>query len=143
MKVDFTDYEKSGSWDVIDVPGDIRVDEDKNTGYNNSRAYYTVHLRRKTLFYTVNLIIPSVLISCLSMVSFYLPTTAGEKITMTVSILLALVVFLQVVPVASFCSFYRAKQLGYCVLRSVRVCLSVRLSYACFVTKPNNALEIF
>jgi len=95
-QVDLTDYEKSGTWDVISVPAEINVTYDEKTKHNISRAYYNVHLRRKTLFYTVNLIIPSVLISCLSMVSFYLPTTAGEKITMSVSILLALVVFLQV-----------------------------------------------
>jgi len=95
LQVDLTDYEKSGSWDVYDVPGDIENTVDKKTGQNISRAIYTVKLRRKTLFYTVNLIVPSVLISILSMVSFYLPTTAGEKITMSLSILLALVVFLQ------------------------------------------------
>ena len=95
VKVDLTDYEKSGTWDVYDVPSRI-VSYDAKTGRNTSRAYYDVRLRRKTLFYTVNLIIPSVLISCLSMVTFYLPTTAGEKVTMSVSILLALVVFLQV-----------------------------------------------
>ena len=52
-------------------------------------------MRRKTLYYMTNLILPCVLISCLTMVVFYLPATAGEKVTFTVSILLALVVFLQ------------------------------------------------
>jgi len=102
MKVDLTDYEKSGTWDVIDVPARIKPHYDEKTGKNNSRAYYDITLRRKTLFYTVNLIIPSMLISLLSMVSFYLPTTAGEKVTMTVSVLLALIVFLQVGLVSSF-----------------------------------------
>jgi len=93
-----SDYEKSGTWDVYKVPAEIINSYDEKSGHNTSRAYYHIHLRRKTLFYTVNLIIPSVLISILSMVSFYLPTTAGEKVTMSVSILLALVVFLQVRP---------------------------------------------
>jgi nicotinic acetylcholine receptor, invertebrate len=68
----------------------------KDEGKMKSRAKYTIKMRRKTLFYTVNLIIPSVLVSSLSMVVFYLPATAGERITMSVSILLALVVYLQV-----------------------------------------------
>ncbi|CAF1314415.1 unnamed protein product [Didymodactylos carnosus] len=51
-------------------------------------------IRRKTLFYTINLIVPTVLISFLSIFVFYLPTDAGEKMTLSISILLALVVFL-------------------------------------------------
>lgn len=93
-KVDLTDYEKSGTWDVVDVPAEFLTYEKE--GQNISRAEYIIVLRRKTLFYAVNLILPCVLISMLTMVVFYLPTTAGEKITMSVSIFLALIVFLQV-----------------------------------------------
>jgi len=94
--VDLTDYEKSGTWDVVDVPAVFISKYDEKTGQNISCAEYTIVMRRKTLFYTVNLILPCVLISMLSMVVFYLPNTAGEKITMCVSIFLALIVFLQV-----------------------------------------------
>ena len=38
-------------------------------------------LRRKTLFYTVNLIIPCVGISFLTVLVFYLPSDSGEKVT--------------------------------------------------------------
>ena len=81
---------------MIDVPAKFRTWYDEKSGQNVSRAEYTVVMRRKTLFYAVNLILPCVLISMLSMFVFYLPATAGEKITMSVSIFLALIVFLQV-----------------------------------------------
>lgn len=91
-EVDLSDYEKSGTWDLVGIPGKLSVKKNMNKAF----VTYELKLRRKTLFYAVNLIIPSLLISVLSMVVFYLPSDAGEKTTMSVSILLALVVFLQV-----------------------------------------------
>ena len=41
-------------------------------------------LRRKTLFYTVNLIIPCVGISFLTVLVFYLPSDSGEKVRKTI-----------------------------------------------------------
>jgi hypothetical protein len=37
-------------------------------------------MRRKTLFYTVNLIIPCMGISFLTILTFYLPSDSGEKV---------------------------------------------------------------
>ena len=42
---------------------------------------FMMTLRRKTLFYTVNLIIPCVGISFLTVLVFYLPSDSGEKVT--------------------------------------------------------------
>lgn len=50
-------------------------------------------MRRKTLFYTVNLIIPCVGITFLTVLVFYLPSDSGEKCSLCVSILLSLTVF--------------------------------------------------
>ena len=41
---------------------------------------FIMTLRRKTLFYTVNLIIPCVGISFLTVLVFYLPSDSGEKV---------------------------------------------------------------
>lgn len=54
---------------------------------------FYITLRRKTLFYTVNLIIPCVGISFLSILVFYLPSDSGEKVSLSISILLSLTVF--------------------------------------------------
>ncbi|XP_035226033.1 acetylcholine receptor subunit beta-like 1 [Stegodyphus dumicola] len=96
--VDLSDYWKSGTWDIVEVPAFLNV-------YNNSKygkvtetdiSFY-ITIRRKTLFYTVNLILPTVLISFLCILVFYLPAEAGEKVTLGISILLSLVVFLLLV----------------------------------------------
>ena len=94
--VDVTNYEFSGTWDLTDCPGLINTTYDDDEGHSVTKTIYKVKLRRKTLYYAVNLIIPCALISSLSMIVFYLPSDAGEKATFSVSILLALVVYLQV-----------------------------------------------
>ncbi|KAL8602746.1 hypothetical protein ACOMHN_053147 [Nucella lapillus] len=95
-KLDLTDYLKSGTWDIIDCPGHISNMTDE-FGESKQIIVFTFKLRRKTLFYTVNLIIPCVLISFTSVCVFALPADAGEKITLCISVLLALVVFLLLV----------------------------------------------
>ncbi|XP_036336385.1 acetylcholine receptor subunit alpha-like 2, partial [Rhagoletis pomonella] len=55
--------------------------------------FFNITLRRKTLFYTVNLIIPCVGISYLSVLVFYLPADSGEKIALCISILLSQTMF--------------------------------------------------
>ena len=58
---------------------------------------FTLILRRKPLFYVVNLIIPCALISAMSMVEFILPCNSGEKVSLGITVLLSLTVFMLVV----------------------------------------------
>ena len=92
--VNLNDYTFSGTWTIVACPAYIR--ETKNTTEEETKEVFTffLKLRRKPLFYTVNMIVPCVLISFLSACVFYLPADAGEKMTMCISIMLALVVFI-------------------------------------------------
>ncbi|KAK7870124.1 hypothetical protein R5R35_011099 [Gryllus longicercus] len=93
MGIDLQDYYLSVEWDIMKVPA-----------VRNEKFYscceepypdiiFNITLRRKTLFYTVNLIIPCVGISFLSVLVFYLPSDSGEKVSLCISILLSLTVF--------------------------------------------------
>ncbi|KAJ3587456.1 hypothetical protein NHX12_011053 [Muraenolepis orangiensis] len=85
------DFKPSGEWDIISLPG--RKNEDpKDITYLD--ITYDFIIKRKPLFYTINLIIPCVLITSLAILVFYLPSDCGEKITLCISVLLALTVFL-------------------------------------------------
>eukprot|EP00094_Tigriopus_californicus_P003578 TCALIF_03441-PA protein Name:"Similar to nAChRbeta2 Acetylcholine receptor subunit beta-like 2 (Drosophila melanogaster)" AED:0.20 eAED:0.20 QI:178/0.77/0.7/1/0.88/0.8/10/0/416 len=74
-----------------DAEDDLMEGESKSKLLTDITFYMT--LRRKTLFYTVNLIIPCVGISFLTVLVFYLPSDSGEKVTLCISILLSLTVF--------------------------------------------------
>ncbi|XP_033932756.2 neuronal acetylcholine receptor subunit alpha-3 [Pseudochaenichthys georgianus] len=95
--INLKDFWESGEWTIIDAPGykhDIK--------YNCCEAIYTditysLYIRRLPLFYTVNMIIPCLLISLLTVLVFYLPSDCGEKITLCISVLLSLTVFLLVI----------------------------------------------
>ena len=96
LGMDLQEYYISTEWDVMSVPA-IR----------NEKYYpcceepyiditFTVGLRRKSLFYTVNVILPCVGISFLSVLVFYLPSDSGEKVTEIVNIQLRIkIIFIQ------------------------------------------------
>lgn len=78
--VDLSDYWKSGTWDIIEVPAYLNVYEGDGNHPTETDITFYIIIRRKTLFYTVNLILPTVLISFLCVLVFYLPAEAGEKV---------------------------------------------------------------
>uniref|UniRef100_A0A671K3U6 Cholinergic receptor, nicotinic, alpha 3 n=1 Tax=Sinocyclocheilus anshuiensis TaxID=1608454 RepID=A0A671K3U6_9TELE len=92
--INLKDFWESGEWTIIDAPGykhDIK--------YNCCEEIYTditysLYIRRLPLFYTINMIIPCLLISFLTVLVFYLLSDCGEKVTLCISVLLSLTVFL-------------------------------------------------
>lgn len=60
--------------------------------YYDLKFYF--HIRRRTLYYTYNVIIPCVMLSVLTCLTFYLPTESGEKVSLGLTVLLAFSVFM-------------------------------------------------
>ncbi|KAM6149288.1 neuronal acetylcholine receptor subunit alpha-6 [Erethizon dorsatum] len=96
-KVDMNDFWENSEWEIVDASGykhDIK--------YNCCEEIYTditysFYIRRLPMFYTINLIIPCLFISFLTVFVFYLPSNCGEKVTLCISVLLSLTVFLLVI----------------------------------------------
>ncbi|KAM3927505.1 neuronal acetylcholine receptor subunit beta-4 isoform 1-T1 [Leptodactylus fuscus] len=85
------DFTPSGEWDIIKLPGRRTVNPLDPTYVD---VTYDFIIKRKPLFYTINLIIPCILITSLAILVFYLPSDCGQKMTLCISVLLALTVFL-------------------------------------------------
>lgn len=91
--IDLRDFYPSVEWDILEVDAVKNIRDYPCCHETYPDITFSVTMRRKTLFHTVNLIIPCVAISCLTVLVFYLPSDSGEKITLCISILLSLTVF--------------------------------------------------
>ncbi|XP_038070482.1 neuronal acetylcholine receptor subunit alpha-10-like [Patiria miniata] len=58
---------------------------------------YSVELRRIPTYFVFYLIMPCVLIACTTLLSFFLPAESGEKVSLSITVLLSLTVFLLLV----------------------------------------------
>ncbi|NXP79000.1 ACHA2 protein, partial [Ramphastos sulfuratus] len=92
--VDLKDYWESGEWAIINAIGTYTSKKYDCCSEIYPDITFFFVIRRLPLFYTINLIIPCLLISCLTVLVFYLPSDCGEKITLCISVLLSLTVFL-------------------------------------------------
>ncbi|KAJ8681285.1 hypothetical protein QAD02_017072 [Eretmocerus hayati] len=94
---DVSSFITNGEWDLLGVPGK------RNEIYYNCcpEPYiditFVVIIRRRTLYYFFNLIVPCVLIASMAVLGFTLPPDSGEKLSLGVTILLSLTVFLNMV----------------------------------------------
>uniref|UniRef100_A0A4W5JPH7 Neuronal acetylcholine receptor subunit alpha-7 n=1 Tax=Hucho hucho TaxID=62062 RepID=A0A4W5JPH7_9TELE len=96
-EADISGYMSNGEWDLVGVPG------------TRSEVYYdcckepypdvtfVVTIRRRTLYYALNLLIPCVLLSSMTLLIFLLPADSGEKISLGITVLLSLTVFMLLV----------------------------------------------
>lgn len=93
--IDPAGWTENGEWEVIHRPAKkntykhIPMESNKHQDI----TFYLI-IKRKPLFYIVNIIIPCVLISFLASLVYYLPADSGEKMTLSISVLLAQSVFL-------------------------------------------------
>ena len=70
-----------------------------------------IELVRSSRIYVMKIIFPFSIISLLALFSFCLPTDSGEKITLTVSVLLSLSIYLQIIS-----DYVPKTEQGFCIL---------------------------
>lgn len=89
------DYNTSGQWDVTNtVVARREFVYDSFPDMRFSKVAATIKLTRRHGFYTMNIIMPCVMLSMLALVTFLSPPDHGEKISLGISILLSFSVFM-------------------------------------------------
>ncbi|XP_051992071.1 neuronal acetylcholine receptor subunit alpha-7-like [Xyrauchen texanus] len=96
-EADISGYMPNGEWDLVGVPGmrnELYYDCCKEPFPD---VTFVVTIRRRTLYYALNLLIPCVLLSSMTLLIFVLPADSGEKISLGITVLLSLTVFMLLV----------------------------------------------
>ncbi|XP_028650842.1 acetylcholine receptor subunit delta [Erpetoichthys calabaricus] len=93
--IDLAAFTENGEWEIIHKPAKKNVHKNIPMDSNKHQdiTFYLI-IKRKPLFYIINIITPCVLISFMASLVYYLPADSGEKMTLSISVLLAQSVFL-------------------------------------------------
>ncbi|EDO45564.1 predicted protein, partial [Nematostella vectensis] len=93
---DLSKYTISGEWELKSAPVVRNVVKYSCCKHPYIDVTYTINIRRKVLFYLNNLILPCMVLAILTVCSFLLPPASGERISLVITILLGLTVFMLV-----------------------------------------------
>ncbi|XP_048745961.1 neuronal acetylcholine receptor subunit alpha-6-like [Ostrea edulis] len=89
--IQFYEYEQNSVWDLIDTSSGIQKEQ------RESQVKFTLKLRRKPLYYVMNIILPVVFLGYLNILVFVIPVDAGEKMSFSVTVFLSFAVFLTII----------------------------------------------
>nr|XP_027219382.1 neuronal acetylcholine receptor subunit alpha-7-like [Penaeus vannamei] len=79
---DLSDFIKNGEWDLIGCPGKRNAIYYKCCPEPYVDVTFEIVIRRRTLYYFCNLILPCVLIASMAVLGFTLPPDCGEKLSL-------------------------------------------------------------
>ncbi|CAH1227463.1 CHRNA7 [Branchiostoma lanceolatum] len=117
---DISSYKRNEEWDLVsfEVTRSVYVYDCCPEPYPS--LTYRANLRRKTLFYNINVIAPCILMLFVSLFGTWVPAGCGEKLSLGVNMLLALVFFIQAVnaglPITSRSIPYASQFFGATIL---------------------------
>lgn len=94
---DITNFVINSEFDIVRMPLKRNVVQYNCCPEPYPDVTFYIYMRRKPMFYVFNLLFPCVLITTVALLGFLLPPDAGEKISLEITVLLSLAVFLLVV----------------------------------------------
>lgn len=93
-EVDMTNYVANGEWELVDTKIKRNVKYYPCCPEPFPDVTITIVMRRRTLYYVSNVVLPCMMMSALTLLVFRLPPDAGEKIALGFTVLLAFSVFM-------------------------------------------------
>ncbi|TNN72466.1 Acetylcholine receptor subunit gamma [Liparis tanakae] len=96
VDIDPEAFTENGEWAIVHRPGRKMIDKRyTKDDLEYQEILFNLVIQRKPLFYVINIILPCSLISSLVVLAYFLPAQAGgQKLTVSISVLLAQTVFL-------------------------------------------------
>ena len=91
------DYISNGEWKLITINAERKVKRYPCCAEYWSELRVTISIERRWLFYMFNMMLPCFLITLVALLGFYVPPDSGEKVTMGLTTLLSMIVFLLLV----------------------------------------------
>ncbi|XP_006817844.1 neuronal acetylcholine receptor subunit beta-2-like [Saccoglossus kowalevskii] len=124
------EYQSDGQWDLVEVTAVENVEyypDHPEVPYTDVR--FGLVFTRRPQYYVFNLLLPNALFTVVTITVFYLPPESGEKISLSITILLSLTVFqlmlADFMPPSSFLPFVGYYFIGVMVLVSMSLVSSV------------------
>ncbi|XP_029924656.1 5-hydroxytryptamine receptor 3A [Myripristis murdjan] len=96
LREDKSLFMNQGEWELLHVLSKYKSFSLDDDDYYAEMKFHVV-IRRRPLFYTVNLLLPSIFLMVMDIVGFYLPPDSGERVSFKVTLLLGYSVFLIIV----------------------------------------------
>ncbi|KHJ94452.1 Neurotransmitter-gated ion-channel ligand binding domain protein [Oesophagostomum dentatum] len=90
-------YQPNGEWELLELTSKRSIFYYDCCPEPYYDVTFSISIRRRTLYYGFNLVLPSMLISALALLGFTLPADSGEKLNLCVTIFMSLCVFMLMV----------------------------------------------
>ncbi|XP_019622604.1 PREDICTED: neuronal acetylcholine receptor subunit alpha-6-like [Branchiostoma belcheri] len=97
---DLYQYKKNGEWDVIKFVAKRNEVKYSPSDVPYVDVTYTLAIERQPLFYIYHIFAPCIVILLISLLSFSIPPDSGEKLSLSITMLLSLIVYMHMVIVS-------------------------------------------
>ena len=89
-----SDYIENGEWEIVSIPVKVENKKYQCCPSTFTELTYKFRMRRKVLYYLFNLILPCAIISTLAILAFCINPRSGQRITLSITVMLTMSVFL-------------------------------------------------